>query len=553
MVYWLIIAILNKQGVLERYNITAFGPILMIRTRRGQRLLSVLARPRRFWKLLANIGIPVMLIGMFIMFVLVIMTDYAMLQSIFDRTMLPPGKYNAPQNIFLIPGVNEYIPLVWGAIGLAVTLVVHELAHAILCRVEGIDVKSMGLLTLIVPIGGFAEPDEEQLFGKKQSDRSDVGSTGIGSGYDQAVCDVPKETPVRVGGAPRPARMRILAAGVMVNFVVAAILFLLLFGPVLGAIAPLSDVTIASVNKDSVAAQAGIKENMVITQVDNTTIRSAQDFYIYMTTRSQDVPLTLHAQEQQTREIFVLAADDAVMQSGVTIWEVVEDSAASRANLTADMTITQIDNTSIYNSTDFIAFLNTTTPNQTVEMFFADGNVSFVALGSSPDRSCGYLGVVATTSLEFAGMAIGAYPAAATLHILQNIPSMMGGIEGWLIIFALPFIGFDGTGFAGFSSTMQFYEPIGWAAGYGVLVFWIANALIWTFWINFFAGLFNCLPAVPLDGGHIFRDTVHLVTERVIGDRDAERLSHVLAAVFAMLVFASFAFMIFGPYIVDRF
>lgn len=553
MVYWLIIAILNKQGVLERYNITAFGPILMIRTRRGQRLLSVLARPRRFWKLLANIGIPVMLVGMFIMFVLVIMTDYAMLQSIFDRTMLPPGKYNAPQNIFLIPGVNEYIPLVWGAIGLAVTLVVHELAHAVLCRVEGIDVKSMGLLTMIVPIGGFAEPDEEQLFGKKKSDHSDVGSTGIGSGYDRAVCEVPKESPVREGGAPRPARMRILAAGVMVNFVVAAILFLLLFGPVLGAIAPLSDVTIASVNEDSVAAQAGIKENMVITQVDNTTIRSAQDFYIYMTTRSQDVPLTLHAQEQQTREIFVLAADDAVMQSGVTIWEVVEDSAASRANLTADMTITQIDNTSIYNSTDFIAFLNTTTPNQTVEMFFADGNVSFVALGSSPDRSCGYLGVVATTSLEFAGMAIGAYPAAATLHILQNIPSMMGGIEGWLIIFALPFIGFDGTGFAGFSSTMQFYEPIGWAAGYGVLVFWIANALIWTFWINFFAGLFNCLPAVPLDGGHIFRDTVHLVTERVIGDRDAERLSHVLAAVFAMLVFASFAFMIFGPYIVDRF
>ncbi|RZN37671.1 MAG: PDZ domain-containing protein [Methanosarcinales archaeon] len=553
MVYWLIIAILNKQGILERYNITAFGPILMIRTRRGQRLLSVLARPRRFWKLLANIGIPVMLVGMFIMFVLVIMTDYAMLQSIFNSTMPPPGKYNAPQNIFLIPGVNEYIPLVWGAIGLAVTLVVHELAHAVLCKVEGIDVKSMGLLTLIVPIGGFAEPDEEQLFGKKKSDCSDVGSTGLGSGYDQAVCDAPKESSVREGGAPRPARMRILAAGVMVNFVVAVILFLLLFGPVLGAIAPLSDVTIASVSKDSVAAQAGIKENMVITQVDNTTIRSAHDFYVYMTTRSQDASLTLHVQERQTREVFVLASDDTVMQRGVVIWEVVEDSAASKANLTADMIITQIDNTPIYNSTDFIAFLNTTEPNQTVKMFSADDNATFVTLGSSPDRSCGYLGVVATTGIEFAGMTIVTYPATATLHILQNIPSLMSEIEGWLIIFALPFIGFDGTGFSGFSSTMQFYEPIGWAAGYGVLVFWIANALIWTFWINFFAGLFNCLPAVPLDGGHIFRDTIHLVTERVIGYRDAERLSHVLAAVFAMLVFASFAFMIFGPYIVDRF
>jgi membrane-associated protease RseP (regulator of RpoE activity) len=550
MVYWLIIAILNKQGVLERYNITAFGPILMIRTRRGQSLLSVLARPRRFWKLLANVGIPAMLIGMFVMFVLVIMTDYAMLQSIFDRTMMPPGKYNAPQNIFLIPGVNEYIPLVWGAIGLAVTLVVHELAHAVLCRVEGVGVKSMGLLTLIVPIGGFAEPDEEQLFGKKKTDHSGVEYTGTGSGYDQAVRDVQTKSPVREGGVPRRSRMRILAAGVMVNFVVAAIVFLLLFGPVLGAIAPLSDVTIVSVKEDSAAFAAGIREGMVITQVDNTTIQSAHDFYVYMITRSHDTPLTMHVQERQARKIFTLAADDAALQSGVVIWEVVEDSAASKANLTADTTITQIDNTTIYNSTDFIAFLNTTVPGQTVEMFFAEDNATFVELGSSPDRSCGYLGVVATTSLEFAGMTIGAYPAAATLHILQNIPGMMGGIEGWLIIFALPFIGFDGTGFAGFSSTMQFYEPVGWAAGYGVLVFWIANALLWTFWINFFAGLFNCLPAVPLDGGHIFRDTIHLLTERMIGDRDAERLSQIMAAAFALLIFGSFAFMIFGPYIV---
>ncbi|HIE32043.1 MAG TPA: PDZ domain-containing protein [Methanosarcinales archaeon] len=550
MIYWLFIAILDRRGVLERYNITAFGPILMIRTRRGQSLLSVLARPRGFWKILADVGIPAMLIGMFVMFLLVIMTDYAMLQSIFDRTMPPPGKYNAPQNIFLIPGVNEYIPLVWGAIGLAITLVVHELGHAVLCRVEGVDVKSMGLLTLIVPIGGFAEPDEEQLFGKKISDHSDVEYTKATSGYDRAVRDVQTKSPIREGGVPRRSRMRILAAGVMVNFVAAAIIFLLLFGPVLGAIAPVSNVMIASVKENSAAAQAGIKDEMVITQVDNTTIQTAHDFYAYMTTRSHGKPLTVHVQERQTRKVFILEADDMVLQSGVAIWEVLEDSAASRANLTEDMIITQIDDTPIYNSTDFIAFLNTTVPGQTVEMFFAEDNATFVELGSSPDRSCGYLGVVATTNLEFAGMSIGAYPAAETLHILQKIPAMMRGIEGWLIVFALPFIGFDGTGFTGFSNTMQFYEPVGWAAGYGVLVFWIANALLWTFWINFFAGLFNCLPAVPLDGGHVFRDTIRLLTERMIGDRDAERLSQIMAAAFALLIFGSFAFMIFGPYIV---
>ncbi len=159
---------------------SAFGPILMVRTKRGQKLLTVLASPRRFWRFFGNVGIPMMLVGMFIMFTIVILTDYVMLQALYENAMPVPDKYNAPQNIFLIPGLNDYIPLVWGAIGLMVTLVVHELAHAVLCRSEGVGVKSMGALLLgIVPIGGFAEPDEEELFGKKKElDPAEVRGTG---------------------------------------------------------------------------------------------------------------------------------------------------------------------------------------------------------------------------------------------------------------------------------------------------------------------------------------------------------------------------------------
>ncbi|KAF5417904.1 MAG: hypothetical protein C5S49_02425 [Candidatus Methanogaster sp.] len=159
---WTVFAFLNKQGILERYNISAFGPILMVRTKRGQKLLTVLAYPRRFWRFFGNVGIPMMLVGMFIMFTIVILTDYVMLQALYENAMPLPDKYNAPRNIFLIPGLNEYIPLVWGAIAIMVMLVVHELAHAVLCRVEGVSVKSMGVLLLgIIPIGGFAETDPD--------------------------------------------------------------------------------------------------------------------------------------------------------------------------------------------------------------------------------------------------------------------------------------------------------------------------------------------------------------------------------------------------------
>ena len=576
IVCWIVFAFLSKQGILERHNISAFGPILMVRTMRGQKLLTVLAYPRRFWRFFGNVGIPMMLVGMFIMFTIVILTDYVMLQALYENAMPLPGKYNAPQNIFLIPGLNEYIPLVWGAIGLIVTLVVHELAHAVLCRTEGVRVKSMGALLLgIVPIGGFAEPDEEELFGKKKepdpAEGRDAGTdTKIGVGYDYAVRQ-PIETAGGIGyrsrsesameqegdgraenGVSRRARMRILAAGVMANFVIALIAFSLFFGPVLGGIAPVSDVMVASVNGNSVAAQAGIKEGMAITQVDNVTIKTAHDFYITMATR-EEMPMTIHAKERDKREVFTLAGEDAILQSGVTIEQVMPDSAAAQANLTKGMTITRINDTGIDNTTNFILFLNTTVPGQTVEVFFAGNNSTMVELGSSPDRSCGYVGVISTTRIEFAGMTIGEYPASERLHILKNIPGFMNRIEGWLFIFAMPLIGFDGSGFSGFDSSMQFYEPVGWAAGYGVLVFWIASALLWIGWINFYAGLFNCLPAIPMDGGHVFKDVIHSLFGRVISDHNAEQLSKSIAVAFAVLILVSFVFMIFGPSIVHGF
>ena len=565
------IAFLNKQGILERYNISAFGPILMVRTRRGQKLLTVLARPRRFWRFFANMGVPMMLIGMLIMFVLILLTDYAMLKMLYDGAMLPSGKYNAPQNIFLIPGVNEFIPLVWGAIGLLVTLVVHELAHAILCRVEGIDVKSMGAVLLgVIPIGGFAEPDEVQLFGKKKGTGSaEPGNLSTGFGYDRAIDNHPNDETAEQRreddagstiststistastGAPRSSRIRILVAGVMANFVVALIAFALFFGPALGGIAPASNVAVVSVDANSSAAYAGIKEGMVITQVDNVTITTAHDFYTHMSTRP-DAPLVMHTRKRATSDTFHIDEQDAALQKGVMIWEVLENSSAAQANIMKGVTITMINDTKIGCTTDFIAFLNTTAPNQTIELFFEGNNSSIMKLGSSPDRSCGYMGVVATTKLEFAGMSIGEYPAAEKLHILKKIPSMMDRAEGWIIIFVLPFVGFDGSGFSGFGEIMQFYEPVGWAADYGVLVFWIASALLWIGWINFYAGLFNCLPAVPLDGGHVFKDIIHSFFGRVVSDNGAEQLSRSLAVAFAVLILLSFVFMIFGPVLVE--
>ena len=81
LLYWAIVAILNKRGILEKYNISTYGPVLMIRTQRGQDLLNTLAKPKSFWRLFANIGIPLMFVGMAAMFLIIILSDVALIAS----------------------------------------------------------------------------------------------------------------------------------------------------------------------------------------------------------------------------------------------------------------------------------------------------------------------------------------------------------------------------------------------------------------------------------------------------------------------------------------
>jgi membrane-associated protease RseP (regulator of RpoE activity) len=126
----------------------------------------------------------------------------------------------------------------------------------------------------------------------------------------------------------------------------------------------------------------------------------------------------------------------------------------------------------------------------------------------------------------------------------------MTGITGWVIIFGLPIYGFAGEGFPGFSGMlMNFYEPTGWIAVFGIVVFWALNILLWVGWMNFYAGLFNCLPAVPLDGGHVFRDVMTSFLSKIFGDGEkVERISNSIVLVFAILILLSFVFVTIAPY-----
>jgi hypothetical protein len=156
--------------VLEKYNISTFGPILMIETTRGLDMVDKLSYPKRFWKLFANIGILLSTAGMVFIAALILFSEFSLIKTFLDGTAIQPGQHNEIQNVLLIPGVNDYIPFFWGVIALIVTLVIHELMHAVLARAENIRVQSVGVALAVIPIGGFAKIDSKELYGDEFDD-----------------------------------------------------------------------------------------------------------------------------------------------------------------------------------------------------------------------------------------------------------------------------------------------------------------------------------------------------------------------------------------------
>jgi len=495
---------------------------VFFRTTRGLNLLDRLARPKSFWRFVASAGIPMVVLSMTYFLVLVLAMTYYMIQE-------PPlpSSYNAPRNILLIPGLNEYIPFVWGWIALFVTMVVHEFAHGILSRVEGVRVKSMGIVAVFfAPIAAFVEPDEEDLFGSK-------------------------DKPAKVS---KGARIRILSAGVISNFIVAAVAMALFFGPVIGAISPLDRLIVVDVQNGSGAEMAGYESGMVLLDVNGNKVSSLEQFYGDLVGHSTTSMKVLYDDRE---EILPISGEPA---RGIMVASIFKDSPAQSAGLPARSIITRIDGIEIVNLEGFRKQMNATRPGQIIAITTGLGNTYHVNLtakgAASADQTAsvdpgGFIGIgISGNVVSLGGALFQEAPASQFLQVLKAIPR--SGMQGFTYMLSLPFAGIPGftqKGFPGFSGWLTaVFEPSGWAEPLGSKFFWIANLLLWIGWINLYAGLFNCLPAVPLDGGHIFRDLVQSGFERIVKPQDAERFTKTTVAILTWLVLTSLLITLIAPF-----
>jgi membrane-associated protease RseP (regulator of RpoE activity) len=273
MVYAGLVFLFHKKGVLKKYNISFYGPALMWRTQKGIQFLKNRAKQIRLWRFYGNIGIIFCFVTMILMTLLMVMTAWL----VFGFTPAQRETLPGPEVALVIPGINPLLPLEYLGyvlLGLVVAIIVHEFAHGILALTHSIKVKSLGILYLIVPIGAFCEPDEEEV--KK---------------------------------AKILPRMRIYAAGPTANFVVVLLTILLFSGIFMTSVQPVSEGAIVfTVDSDSPASSIGLQTGVIITSLNNSLIRTGDDYFTAWnnTRANQSITITyIKNGKSQTTEVLL--------------------------------------------------------------------------------------------------------------------------------------------------------------------------------------------------------------------------------------------------------
>ena len=231
--YVVISTIIKGRGLFSDH-IVFYGPVMGIKTD-NVGFFDIFQRFSRVLRAYGTLGV--------IMTVLVSVGMVAMLIVSLDMLFMlqpEPTELHKPQNLLLIPGLNEFVPstfAVWFAF--LFTLIIHEFGHAILCRVEKIRVSCMGLLLLIIPIGAFVEPDEKE-----------VKSASSGS------------------------KLRMYGAGIANNIVIGLLCFWLLTASI-GFATPTSEPVLAGVYQGYPAAEAGILTPSTIVAINGEEIKTS--------------------------------------------------------------------------------------------------------------------------------------------------------------------------------------------------------------------------------------------------------------------------------------
>lgn len=205
----------------DRENVQRHSILFYRRTKKGIDLIDRIAKTvPRFWNVYAWTGV---LLG----FLTIPFILWNVLLS-FQQLIQSGGSSGGPS--LIAPGLTaettlqsgiSFIPVEYWLIGIGVLMVVHEMSHGIIARLEGMEINSVGWLVMGIIPGAFVEPKGENMLpgSEDESEESD-GEADENEGEE--------DTDVDVSGGPWDqgswtSQLKVLAAGSFANYVTAVI------------------------------------------------------------------------------------------------------------------------------------------------------------------------------------------------------------------------------------------------------------------------------------------------------------------------------------------
>jgi len=223
------------------------------------------------------------LIGIVIAYLGLFWISYLLTKGFFQFFIKPAAE---PVLGLVLPGITT--PLWYTLISIFIVAVVHEFSHGVISTLYKVRVKNTGIVFFGPIFGAFVEPDEKKLVKKKRLKQLAVFSAGPVANIALALILI------LLFGFALPG-LDFFGLDLSIPHNVTAKTAIIDFGELAPYMIDYKGLEIKKITADSAAEEAGLEKNMLITGINNISIKNETQFFRALANLTPDKTIILNA------------------------------------------------------------------------------------------------------------------------------------------------------------------------------------------------------------------------------------------------------------------